>query len=282
MTITPSPTEAPLTNVLARDGVDIAWGEWGDPATTPLVLVHGFTGSSHDFALQVPALAASRRVVALDLRGHGVSTKARRLDAYSLDLLAEDVATLVASWGAGPVDLLGHSMGGRVALGVVLARPDLVRSLVLMDTSAGVFGDAGSRRLAAIRDYFAQYDPAASPPAPSVPSPEEALVEAATPAAWRARKAELSAGVDPYAIKALGGELFDEATSVQGRLGEIGCPTTVLVGSEDHPLVELAPALAEGIAGSALTVIDGAYHSPQLTHPEQWRRAVEGHLARAA
>lgn len=280
MTITPSPTEVPLTNVLARDGIDIAWDAWGDPASTPLVLVHGFTGSSHDFALQVPTLAASRRVVALDHRGHGVSTKARRLDAYSLDLLADDVASLLASLACGPVDLLGHSMGGRVVLGVALARPDLVRSLILMDTSAGVFGDPGSRRLAAIRDYFAQYDPATSPPAPSMPSPEEALVEAATPLAWRERKAELSAGVDPYAIKALGRELFDDATSVQGRLGEIDCPTTVIVGSEDHPLVEIAPALAEGIAGSALTVIDGAYHSPQVTHPEPWRRAVEDHLAR--
>ena len=122
-------------------GVDLAWSERGSsPAGTPtLVLCHGYTGSSHDFALEVDALAADRRVITLDQRGHGRSTKTGKLDGYTIEQLSADLAALLEAEGHGPVDLLGHSMGGRVVMGVVLARPDLVRSLILMDTSAWSF-----------------------------------------------------------------------------------------------------------------------------------------------
>ena len=62
------------------------------------------------------------------------------------------------------------------------------------------------------------------------------------------------------------------------RLPSIACPTTVIVGEHDHPLVDQAPELAAEVADGRLTVIEGAYHSPQLTHPSEWRAAVEAHL----
>ena len=122
------------------NGVDLVWHDLGRDRTDapPLLLVHGFTGSSHDFALEVGALAADRRVITLDQRGHGHSTKTGVLDGYTVHQLVADLVTFIEVLG-GPVDLLGHSMGGRVALGTVLSRPDLVSSLVLMDTSAWSF-----------------------------------------------------------------------------------------------------------------------------------------------
>jgi pimeloyl-ACP methyl ester carboxylesterase len=51
------------------------------------------------------------------------------------------------------------------------------------------------------------------------------------------------------------------------------------VGEHDRPLVDQAPALAAAAANGRLTVIPGAYHSPQLTHPTEWRAAAEAHLA---
>jgi pimeloyl-ACP methyl ester carboxylesterase len=54
------------------------------------------------------------------------------------------------------------------------------------------------------------------------------------------------------------------------------------VGEHDHPLVDQAPDLAAAVAEGRLTVIPGAYHSPQLTHADEWRAAVEAHLAWAA
>jgi pimeloyl-ACP methyl ester carboxylesterase len=267
-------------------GVDLAWsGRGSGPAATPtLVLVHGYTGSSHDFALQVDALAADRRVVTLDHRGHGFSTKTGHLEGYSIGQLAADLTALLDAVGEGPVDLLGHSMGGRIVMTLVLARPDLVRSLILMDTSAWSFLPPDQEIRDLVHGFMAAFDPAGGMPSTlSLGGPEDTLIEAATPAAWRTEKDAIFAGMDAYAVKALGTELMgdvaDEAGSMRADLPSITCPTTVIVGEHDHPLVDQAPALAGEVAIGRLAVIAGAYHSPQLTHAAEWRAAVEDHLA---
>jgi pimeloyl-ACP methyl ester carboxylesterase len=127
---------------LPVDTVELAWDVAGEltGGAVPLVLVHGYTGSSHDFALHVEALAAERPVVVVDHRGHGLSTNTGVEADYTVERLVADLAALVDSAVGRPVHLLGHSMGGRVALRLALARPDLVASLVAMDTTAWSFG----------------------------------------------------------------------------------------------------------------------------------------------
>ena len=274
-------TQTAESRTLHLNGVDLAWSERGSgPAGTPtLVLVHGFTGSAHDFALEVDALAAQRRVVTLDQRGHGHSARAGTLDGYTIDQLVADLVAFLETAGGGPVDLLGHSMGGRVALGTVLSRPDLVSSLILMDTSAWSFmpPDEALRNL--VRTYMTQFDPARGMPATlSLGGPEDVLIQAAVPAEWQKEKESIFAGMDAYAVKGLGTALMVE-TSLRADLPSITCPTTVIVGEHDHPLVDQAPDLAAEVADGRLAVIQGAYHSPQLTHPDAWRAAVEAHLA---
>jgi 3-oxoadipate enol-lactonase len=272
------------------NGVDLMWSQRGSgPEGTPtLVLCHGFTGSSLDFALEVDALAVDRRVVTLDHRGHGGSTKTGQLDGYTVAQLAADLAPFLEKVGEGPVDLLGHSMGGRVVMGVVLARPDLVRSLILMDTSAWSFLPSDKEIRQLVHGYINAFDPARGMPASlSLGGPEDVLIEAHTPAEWRAERDAVFAGMDAYAVKGLGSELMGDAAddddgSLRANLASIACPTTVIVGEHDRPLVDQAPALAAEVARGRLTVIPGAYHSPQLTHATEWRAAVQNHLAWAA
>ncbi len=268
---------------LRVNDVELHWGTWGAADGPALVLCHGYTGSSHDFSLQVDALSQARRVVTLDQRGHGHSTKTGDASTYTVDQLVTDLVAFIELVAEGPVDLLGHSMGGRVSLGVVLARPDLVRSLILMDTSAWSFSppDEGVRAL--ITQFMTEFDPALGMPGPlDLGGPEVALIEAATSAAWRAEKDAIFSGMDPYAFKALGTAILVEGVaSVRAQLPSITCPTTVMAGANDHPLVDQAPDLAAEVARGRVTVIAGAYHSPQLTHPQEWRDAVESHLARA-
>jgi pimeloyl-ACP methyl ester carboxylesterase len=261
------------------NGVDLAWSEWGSGPT--LVLCHGFTGSSLDFALVADALAADRRVVTLDQRGHGHSTRTGQLDGYTIEQLVADLSAFVEAVGGGPVDLLGHSMGGRVALGIVLARPDLVRSLILMDTSAWSFLPPDEAIRSMVRTYITEFDPSQGMPVTlSFGGPEDVLIEAAVPPAWQQEKEAIFAGMDAYAVKAFGMALMtDGETSLRTELPSITCPTTVIVGEHDHPLVDQAPELAAEVADGRLTVIDGGYHSPQVTHPDAWRAAVEAHLA---
>ncbi len=264
------------------NGVELHWDRWGAPAGTTLVLCHGYTGSSHDFALQVEPLAQTRRVIALDQRGHGLSTKTADQASYTIAQLTADLIGFIEAVADGPVDLLGHSMGGRVALGVVVDRPDLIRSLIPMDTSAWSFLQEDEKVRVLIANFMEAFDPSRGMPSSfGLTGPEDALIEASTPAEWRARKDELFAGLDAYAVKGLGLELFQGVESLRPQLPGITCPVTVIAGSRDHPLIDQAPELAAEVARGDLAVIEGAFHSPQLTHPELWREAVETHLARA-
>ncbi len=266
-------------------GVDLSWSEWGsgEPA---FVLCHGYTGSSHDWALQVDELARRRRVVTYDHRGHGYSTKVGGLEGYTIAQLAADLAAFLDAVGGGPVDLLGHSMGGRVVMTMVLERPDLVRSLILMDTSAWSFQPPDEDIRTMVHQFIESFDPAGGMPKDfSLEGPEDTLMRATVPAEWLAEKEGISAGMDAYALKGLGLELWADAEdgpgSLRSRLPGIVCPVTVIVGEHDHPLVDQAPALKAEVGDGRLVVIEGAYHSPQLTHPDEWRAAVEAHLARA-
>jgi pimeloyl-ACP methyl ester carboxylesterase len=268
------------------NGVDLAWSERGrGPAGDhTLVLCHGYTGSALDFALVADALAADRRVVTLDQRGHGHSTKTGHLEGYTVEQLSADLEAFLETVGEESVDLLGHSMGGRVVMDVALARPDLVRSLVLMDTSAWSFLPPDEVIRGLVHDFISAFDPAGGMPTTlSLGGPEEALIDASTPDEWRKQKDAIFAGMDPYAVKALGGALMGDAAdhddSLRANLSCIVCPTTVIAGEHDHPLVDQAPELAGEVADGRLTIIAGAYHSPQLTHAREWRAAVEAHLA---
>ena len=103
------------------------------------VLVHGFTGSRDDFREVVPVLAECGRTLALDLRGHGGSTNSGVESDYDLYRMADDVLAALDACEVPACDLLGHSMGGMIALRLTLAHPERVRSLVLMDTLAKPF-----------------------------------------------------------------------------------------------------------------------------------------------
>jgi len=278
-------SDGAAAGTLPVNGVELAWSERGSDAgdTPTLVLVHGFTGSSYDFALVADELATDRRVVTLDHRGHGGSTKTATLEGYTVGQLVDDLTVFLAAVGDGPVDLLGHSMGGRVVMELTVRHPHLVRSLVLMDTSAWSFLPPGDGVGALVRAWITGFDPAQGMPTNLAPSsPEEALIAACTPVAWQREKEQLQAGTDPWAVKGLGLELFAEPEgegALRAQLPSITCPTTVLVGEHDHPMVDQAPELAAEVADGRCTVVEGAYHSPQLTHRQEWLAVVRAHLA---
>jgi pimeloyl-ACP methyl ester carboxylesterase len=85
--------------------------------------------------------------------------------------------------------------------------------------------------------------------------------------------------MDPVAWDALLRVLGDHPAAVH-RLGEIRCPTLVLVGAEDAPFLEPADELARGIPGAERVTIADAAHSPQLENPPAWAAAIRAHLAR--
>jgi pimeloyl-ACP methyl ester carboxylesterase len=102
---------------------------------TAVLLVHGFAGAGANFALLAPLLARTHRVVVPDLPGHGCSAALPALP--SLAGFADRVAAVAEQEGTAPAVVVGHSMGGVVALRLAARRPDLVRGIVLA-AAAGI------------------------------------------------------------------------------------------------------------------------------------------------
>jgi pimeloyl-ACP methyl ester carboxylesterase len=104
----------------------------------PLVLLHGIGADHGEWALTLPLFARRRRVLAMDLLGHGRSDKPAGFGVeYRVRLLADTVVGAIEALPDRPrrVDLLGHSLGGAVALDLVRRHPRLVRRLVLVDSA---------------------------------------------------------------------------------------------------------------------------------------------------
>ncbi|MEU2662242.1 alpha/beta fold hydrolase [Micromonospora sp. DT46] len=99
-------------------------------AGRPLLLLHGGFGSVETFAPILPALAARRRVIAVDLQGHGRTADVDRPLRY--ESMADDVAALIGHLGLAEADVLGYSLGGGVALRTAIQHPALVRRLVVV------------------------------------------------------------------------------------------------------------------------------------------------------
>lgn len=100
---------------------------------SPVILLHGGLGSGEMFGPTLPALAAGRQVITVDLQGHGRTADIDR--PITAELMAGDIAALIRHLDLGRVDLVGYSLGGGVAFFVALRHPDLVRKLVLVSTN---------------------------------------------------------------------------------------------------------------------------------------------------
>jgi len=282
--------DRPMSSVrkIAVRGIEMELEDAGS-GERPFVLVHGFTGSRDDFREHVPELARSGRTIALDQRGHGGSTNSGRAEDYTLDGLVADLAAAFDALGIARADLLGHSLGGMVALRFTLDHPDRVASLVLMDTSprrvnmrfseqarAGIATLArtqGMRALAAAMRQMAERNPDATP------SAKRTAEKMGLDVFWARIERKLDQ-MDPVAWDALSRTL-GEQISVSDRLAEIRCPTLVMVGAEDVAFLKPSDEMERGIRGATRVTIPDAAHSPQLENPPAWSAAIHAHLVRA-
>ncbi len=131
-------------------GVDIAFIDakpQGRDLNEPILLIHGFA-SNHRINWVGPRWVetltqSGRRVVAFDNRGHGQSEKLYAPADYRADLMTKDAANLLAHLGIERADVMGYSMGARIASFLALSRPNLVRSLILGGLGDRLVRDAG-------------------------------------------------------------------------------------------------------------------------------------------
>src|SRR3954452_8829309 len=113
------------------NGLALHYEEHG--AGEPLILLHGGIGTGEMFAPLMPALAAGRRVITVDLQGHGGTADVDR--PLRPELMADDIAGLLDHLGLEQADVMGYSLGGIVALRTAIQHPARVRRLVLVSVS---------------------------------------------------------------------------------------------------------------------------------------------------
>jgi pimeloyl-ACP methyl ester carboxylesterase len=122
--------------------------EYGTRTDQPdLLIVHGLYGSGRNWGAISKRLAQTRRVVAVDQRNHGASPW---FETHSYEDMAADLAEVVETQ-TGPMDVLGHSMGGKAAMVLALTRPDLVNRLVVADIAPVAYAHDQSQHIAAMK-----------------------------------------------------------------------------------------------------------------------------------
>ncbi|MCO5220155.1 MAG: alpha/beta fold hydrolase [Thermomicrobiales bacterium] len=132
--VDPSPTEGVAT---LASGRTVHYLDAGPKSNRPIVFIHGLGGSLSSWQLVMGGLASGHRMTAVDLPGHGGSAKSAPAETdYSVTGIAADVAETLTTGNRKPSILVGHSLGGAVALKLAVDHPDLVAGLVLIDSAA--------------------------------------------------------------------------------------------------------------------------------------------------
>lgn len=118
-----------------------------DAPGRPVLIVHGLFGSARNWGAIAKRLSADRPVVTVDMRNHGDSP---RSDTQSYQDMADDLAAVITKVGA-PMHVIGHSMGGKAAMVLALAQPDLVDKLIVADIAPVTYGHTQMPLIEAMR-----------------------------------------------------------------------------------------------------------------------------------
>lgn len=237
-------------------------------AGPPLVLVHGMAGTTLDWeATVLDSFAERRRVVAPDLLGMGFSERADGVD-YRFDLWVEQLAGTLDALGIGRADIVGHSLGGAVALIFAANHPERVDHLVSVDSGPWLppsmllmlLPGSGEMWLGS-SEYW-----------PDRP-------DAKGPYADRMRRVYAIEGTRRSLLRAMRGQFFD-AASYLGAFSRVRCPTLFLHGADDDIIpYRVTASLVPRVRNSRIVAIPAAGHFAMNDQPERFVEEVERFLA---
>jgi pimeloyl-ACP methyl ester carboxylesterase len=242
-----------------------------------IVFAHGLLWSGDMFAAQVAALSDRYRCVTFDFRGQGRSQVTA--DGYDMDTLSADAAAVIEGLGCAPCHFAGLSMGGFVALRLALRRAELLRSLILLETTADPEPAPNVpryRRLNLVARWLGLRLVAGR--VMPIMFGEKFLTDparAAERALWRRR---LVANHRLGISRAVRGVI--ERRGVADEIHRIDLPTLIVVGDQDVATVAAkSERMHARIAGSKLVVVPGAGHSSTVEEPAAVTAAIGDFLA---
>lgn len=271
--------EMTLDQFVTVDTLKTRYWQIGDHGS-PLLLIHGIGVAMEWYAENIDTLAQRHRLYLVDLPGHGRTDKPQA--AYTLDYYAEFVSQFMQKVGLEQAAVLGHSLGGGVALRLALSYPQRVNKLILMASAALGKEIAFPFRLATL-PWLGEVltKPSAFNASATLKSVfhdsakipanfHEVLVRyGKEPGAHAAILATLRAGVNFWGVR---DEVLD---STVGKLREIHCPTLILWGKQDAIFpAKLGERAQRAIPQAQLYLFEQCGHNPQVEQREEFHRLV--------
>jgi len=258
------------------NGVNIFYEETGS-GPEAMVFSHSYLLDHAHFRPQMEHFQDRYRCLAYDHRGHGQSEATP--DGYDMENLYADAVAFIEAMNCAPCHWVGLSTGGFIGLRLGLRRPDLVKSLILMDTSADEEPQENLFQYKILLWVFRLLGPA---PILNRVTPiflsQKFLQDPARKADLEDLKRRIKAN-NRLAVFKFGQGIFSRQ-SVQPELGRIKTPTLVMVGEEDVPTPKAkAERIAQGIPGARLVVVPEAGHISTLENPAAVNAAMEEFLA---
>lgn len=245
-------------------GVRLHYVEAG--AGEPLVLLHGIGASLEDWEFQIPAFARHYRVIAPDLRGFG---RSERRAPFTVAQFAADVWALLDALGITQCLLVGHSMGGAVALQMSVDQPERIRRLVLADTLPSFRANTLAKRLLFATRYATM---GLLGPKRLASAISKKLFPAPEQAALRERVTRRSEDTDRQVYLDTIRGLVDWA--VDDRLERLAMPVFVIAAEFDYFPGSDAIHFAAQLPKARLRIFPGAHHAVPLEQPKRFNAAV--------
>ncbi|QSQ19043.1 alpha/beta fold hydrolase [Pyxidicoccus parkwayensis] len=255
--------------MLPLEGVSLYCDTAGDG--TPVLLLHGLGSSGRDWELVKPRLAARHRVLIPDARGHGRSETPP--GKYGVPLFARDIAALCDALSLRRVHVVGLSMGGMMGLQLAVDRPELVRSLVIINSGPEVKARTLRRKfdfaLRLVVLWLLGPMRMAKILAPRLfPKPEQEDL--------RQRVLDTLGHNDPDAYRRATRGLL--GWSVLERIKDVTCPVLVLHSERDYTPLAEKQAYVDLLPDARLQVLSDSGHAAPLDQPERLAEVVEAFL----
>ncbi len=246
-------------------------------AGAPLMLLHGFTGCAQSWAHVEPALAGRFKLIMPDLLGHGRTDSPADAARYRMERCVDDLIAILDRLGVDRINLLGYSMGGRVALAAAIQHPERVASLILESASPGLAALEERNSRAASDNDLADFIEregieafAARWGRMPLFSSQERLPETVRARLHSQRLLNNPTGL-ANSLRGLGTGV---QTPLWERLGELRIPCLSIAGELDAKFVAIARRMAAAIPGAGLAIVEGAGHTVHLEQPEAFERLV--------